>query len=143
LLRKPVRRKPLSPEFRERHSNDKQRPHGPPLSVPAPIPLLVSVSLDVMLGSFAGVMRRMRLVSLGYMRVVGSCFVISVFVMLGSLSMVVGRKLMMLGSLGVMMRRFLRHSVSFRLSGSGQRTFGSAEHCPQPEFQSDCWAMKC
>ena len=67
-----------------------------------------------MLGSFAGVMRRMRLVSLGYMRVVGSCFVISVFMMLGSFSMVVGRKLMMFGSLGVMMRRFLRHGVSFR-----------------------------
>lgn len=72
-------------------------------------PLLVSVGLDVMLGSFAGVMRRMRLMSLGYMCVVGSCFVIAVVMMLGSFSVVIGRKLMMFGSLGVMMRRFLRH----------------------------------
>lgn len=76
--------------------------------------LLVSVGLDVMFGSFAGMVRGMRLVSLGNMRVVGCGFVISVFVMPGSFSMVVGRKLMMLGSLGVMMRCFLRHGVSFR-----------------------------
>ena len=67
-----------------------------------------------MLGSFACVMRGMRLMSLGYMRVAGCCFVISVFMMLGSFSVVIGRKVMVLGSLGVMMRRFLRHSVSFR-----------------------------
>jgi hypothetical protein len=91
----------------------KQRPAGRCPGV-LPIPLLVSVGLDVMLGSFACVMRRMRLMSLGYMRVVGSCFVISVFMMLGSFSMVIGRKLMVLGSLRVMMRRFLRHGISFR-----------------------------
>lgn len=76
--------------------------------------LLVSVGLDVVFGSFAGVVRGMRLMSLGDMRVVGCGFVISVFMMLGSFSMVIGCKLMMLSSLGVMMRRFLRHSVSFR-----------------------------
>jgi hypothetical protein len=72
------------------------------------------VGLDVMLGSFAGMMRRVDLMSLGDMRVVGSCFVITVFMMLGSFSMVIGRKLMVFSSLGVVMRRFLRHSVSFR-----------------------------
>ncbi len=67
-----------------------------------------------MLGSLAGVIRRVRLMSLGDVRVMSSCFVIAVFMMPGSFFMVIGRKLMMFSSLRVMMRRFLRHSVSFR-----------------------------
>jgi|HubBroStandDraft_6_1064221.scaffolds.fasta_scaffold11842_4 hypothetical protein len=92
----------------------KQRPRRAAVDACFRFPLLVSVGLDVMLGSFTCMMRRMRLMSLGYMRVVSRCLVIAVFMMLGSFSVVIGRKLMVFSSLGVMMRRFLRHSVSFR-----------------------------
>jgi hypothetical protein len=89
----------------------KQRPRRAAVDACFRFPLLVSVGLDVMLGSFTCMMRRMRLMSLGYMRVVSRCLVIAVFMMLGSFSVVIGRKLMVFSSLGVMMRRFLRHSV--------------------------------
>ncbi len=72
--------------------------------------LLVAVSFDVVLGGFGGMMRRVSLMSLSDVRVMGCCFVVAFLVVTGSFAMVVGRFVMMLGSLGMMMRRFLRHS---------------------------------
>jgi hypothetical protein len=62
-----------------------------------------------MLRSFFGVMRCVHLVALRQMGVMRRCLVIAFFVMPGSFPVMVGRKLMMLGGLGVMMRSFLRH----------------------------------
>ncbi len=72
--------------------------------------LLAAVSFDVVFGGFGGVVRRVGLMSLSYVRVMGCCFVVAFLVVTGSFAMVVGRFVMVLGSLGMMVRRFLRHS---------------------------------
>jgi hypothetical protein len=85
--------------------------------------LLVSVSLDVVLSGFGCVVGRMGVVSLGYMRVVGGRFVIAILMVLSSFSVVVGGVLVMLGSLAMMMRCFLRHNVFLSLArGSEEQT---------------------
>ena len=65
--------------------------------------------LDVLLGRLRGMMRGVRMMSLCQVRVMCCCLVLAVFMMLCSLPMMVGRLVMMLGSLRVMVRRFLRH----------------------------------
>jgi hypothetical protein len=81
------------------------------------------VGFDVMLGGFCGVVGRMGVVSVGYMRVVGGRFVIAILMVLSSFSVVVGGVLVMLGSLAVMMRCFLRHDVFLSLArGSEKQT---------------------
>lgn len=71
--------------------------------------LLCAVRLDVMLGSFFGVMRRVHVVTMRQMGMMRCRLVIAVLVMLGSFPVMVGRMLMVLGGLRVMMRSFLRH----------------------------------
>jgi hypothetical protein len=73
--------------------------------------LLVAVSFDVLLCSLGGVMRRVGMVALSNVGVVRRRFVVSIFMMLGCLTVVVGGHLMVLCGLGMMMRCFLRHGV--------------------------------
>ena len=91
--------------------------------------LLFPVGLDVVLGSFGGVVGRVSVVSLGYMSVVGGGFMIARFMMFGSFFVVGGGMLMMLGCLGMMMGCFLRHDVFLSLARSPKREFRLAEHC--------------
>jgi hypothetical protein len=87
------------------------------------------VSFRVVLGGFGSMVRRVSVVSVSYVRVVGCCFVIASFMMASSFAMVVGRALVMLGSLAVMMRRFLRHGVFLSLEWFRIRNSDSVEHC--------------
>jgi hypothetical protein len=96
------------------------------------------VRLDVMLGGFFGVMRRVHLMSMSQMGMMRRCLVIAVLVMLGSVPVMVGRMLMVLGGLGVMMLSFLRHDViSFRLKDSKWRA-GICLHFRKPTLQANC-----
>jgi hypothetical protein len=100
--------------------------------------LLGAVRLDVMLGGFLGVMRRVHVVTLRQVGMVRCRLVIAVLVMLGSFPVMVGRMFMVLGGLGVMMRSFLRHDViSFRLKDSKWRA-GICQHCRKPRLQPNC-----
>jgi hypothetical protein len=67
----------------------------------------------MMFGGFLGVMRRMHVMSVSQMGMMRRCLVIAVLVVLGSVPVMVGRMLMVLGGLGMMMRSFLRHDVIF------------------------------
>jgi hypothetical protein len=85
--------------------------------------LLLSVCFDVVLSGFGCVVGRMGMVSLGDMRVMGSRFVIAILMVLSSFSVVVSGVLVVLGSLAVMMRCFLRHGVFLSLArGSEKQT---------------------
>jgi hypothetical protein len=65
----------------------------------------------------------MGVVSVGYMRVMGGRFVIAILMVFSSFSVVVGGLLVMLGSLAMMMRCFLRHDVFLSLArGSEKQT---------------------
>lgn len=63
----------------------------------------------VVLGRFFRVMRRIGLMSLGYLGMVRRLFMIASFVMLGGFPVVIGRVLMMIGGFSVVVRSFLRH----------------------------------
>jgi len=75
-----------------------------------------------MLGGFGRVVGGVSVVSLRYVCMMGSRFVVAVLMMLGSFPVVVGGMLMMLGSLAMMVRCFLRHGV-FLSRGSEMRTW--------------------
>jgi hypothetical protein len=92
------------------------------------------VGLDVMLGSFRGVVGRVSVMSLGYMSVVGGGFMVARFMMFGSFFVVVGGMLMMLGCLGMMMGCFLRHDVFLSLARVRNANFG----LPSIVGRNDC-----
>jgi hypothetical protein len=116
----------------------RQRPKRPLSFLDYQAHLLCAVRLDVMLGSFFGVMRRVHVMTLRQMGMMCRCLVIAVLVMLGSFPVMVGRMFMVLGGLGVMMRSFLRHDViSFRLKDSKWRA-GICQHCRKPRLQPNC-----
>lgn len=60
-----------------------------------------------MLGGLGSMMRRVSMVTLGNVGVMSRRFVVSIFMMLGGLTVVVGGHLMVFGGLGMMMRCFL------------------------------------
>jgi len=70
-----------------------------------------------MLGGFLGMMRRVHVVTVRQMGMMGCRLVIAGLMMLGSFPVMVGRMLMVLGGLSVMMRSFLRHSDFLSLEG--------------------------
>jgi hypothetical protein len=70
---------------------------------------LFAVCLDVMFGSFLGVMRGMHMMSVRHVSMMARRLVIPFLMMLRGFAMVVGRMLMVRGGLGVMVRSFLRH----------------------------------
>ncbi len=61
----------------------------------------------MMLRGFRGVMRRVGVMAVRYVRVVAGFLVIARFMMFGGLTMVFGSLVMMLGGLGVVMGSFL------------------------------------
>jgi hypothetical protein len=71
--------------------------------------LLIAVLLGMGLGGFCSVVGGMDVVPVSYMRVVRRLLMVSGFMMLGGFLVMMGRMLMMLGSLGVVVRSFLRH----------------------------------
>jgi hypothetical protein len=75
----------------------------------AAIERLRAVVLDVMLGSFFGVLGRVRVMSLSQVRVMRRLFMIAGLMMFGGFAVVVGSMVVMLGGLRMMMRGFLRH----------------------------------
>ncbi len=95
----------------------------------------------MVLGGFFRVMRRVHLVTMSQMGMMRRRLVIAFLMMLGSVPVMVGRMLMVLGGLGVMMRSFLRHDViSFRLKDSKGRA-GICLHCRKPTLQPNCEPM--
>ena len=66
-----------------------------------------AVGIRMELGGFARVMGRMQPVSVSDVRVVSGLFVVTLFVVLGGLTMVGGSMLVMLSSFSVMFRSFL------------------------------------
>jgi hypothetical protein len=95
------------------------------------------VGFDVMLGGFGRVVGGVSVVSLGYMRMMGSHFVVAVLMMLGSFPVVVGGMLMMLGSLTMMVRCFLRHGVFLSLKLCRKANLG----LPSIVGRNDCEAV--
>jgi hypothetical protein len=69
------------------------------------------VSLDVGLGGFTRMVRRVVVMSVGYMGVMRCLLVIAAFVMLGSFPVMTGGLLMMISGLRVMLCCFFRHSL--------------------------------
>ena len=70
---------------------------------------LMSVGLDVLLRSLAGVVQRMLVVGAREMRVMCCLLVVPAFVVFRGLPVVTGRMLVMVGGLVVMLGGFLRH----------------------------------
>lgn len=71
--------------------------------------LLVSVGLDVLLGSLAGVVQRVLVVGAREVRMVRGLLVVPVLVVVGGLPVVTGSLLVVVGGLVVMLGGFLRH----------------------------------
>jgi hypothetical protein len=93
--------------------------------------LLLAVDLDVLFRGVFRVLVGMSVVCMRHVRMVSRLLVVAGFVMLCGLVMVVGSLRMVMGSLLVMMRCFLRHvclhsgSQSFRWSASPSGIIGS------------------
>jgi hypothetical protein len=96
-----------------RGSYAKQRPERPLREFQPRQHLFRAVRLNMMLGSFFGVVRGMNRVSLGQMRMVRRHFMIARLMVFGGFPVVVGRMLMVLGGLRVMVSSFFRHRSSF------------------------------
>jgi hypothetical protein len=95
------------------------------------------VGFEVMLGGFSRVVGGVSVVSLRYVCMMGSRFVVAVLMMLGSFPVVVGGMLMMLGSLTMMVRCFLRHGAFLSLMLCRKANLG----LPSIVGRNDCAAV--